>query len=141
MRDVQAPKPGALAVVGACLAAVVLLAQNHPATPHRHPEGQKLKNPVASTPASITAGSKMFAKFCMTCHGAMGKGDGSGAPEGSHPANFTDAIWQHGSSDGEVYMTIHDGIGPDYFMDSWEGKIPDQEIWNLVNYVKSLSKK
>src|SRR5712691_11954671 len=60
-----------------------------------------LKNPVPASAASIEAGKAVFAKYCRSCHGAEGKGDGAGAPKDVHPANLTDAKWEHGSSDGE----------------------------------------
>ena len=74
------------------------------------------------------------------CHGAEGKGDGPGAAmmKDVKPANLTDAKWDHGSTDGEIFTTIHDGIGPKFDMDSWEGRIQDTDIWNMVNYIKTL---
>jgi mono/diheme cytochrome c family protein len=100
-----------------------------------------LKNPVPATAASIADGQATFQRFCTRCHGQEGKGDGSQAPEGSHPANLTDAQWDHGGTDGEIFTTIHDGVPPKYDMDSYEGKITDTEIWNLVNYLRSIGPK
>ena len=34
---------------------------------------------------------------------------------------------------------VRDGIGPDFAMDSFDGPLAAEEIWNVVNYVKSLS--
>ena len=33
---------------------------------------------------------------------------------------------------------IRDGIGPDFAMDSFDGPLTAEEIWNVVNYLKSL---
>src|SRR5262245_16446286 len=93
-----------------------------------------LKNPVPADAAAIDTGRALLAKFCAGCHGQEGKGDGPRAPAGSKPANFTDAKWDHGGTDGEIYTTIHDGVGPKFDMDSWEGRIADKDIWNLVNF-------
>ena len=128
-----------LTAAGCCLASAIVLGQEHPAEPHHHAQGQKLKNPVPSTPASIARGAELFAKTCSLCHGATGQGDGKFAPEGSHPANFTDDVWQHGDSDGEIFYTIQNGIGPDFLMDTWQNVISDEDIWSLVNYLKTLS--
>ena len=49
-----------------------------------------------------------------------------------------DATWQHGSTDGEIFTVIRDGIGPDFAMDSFDGPLSAEEIWDLVNYLKSL---
>ena len=54
---------------------------------------------------------------------------------------MTDARWDHGSTDGEIFVTIHDGVPPKYDMDSYEGKITDTDIWNVVNYLRSIGPK
>lgn len=141
MHNVKAGKISILTVAGCCLATALVLGQEHPAQPHHHAEGQKLKNPVPSTAESVARGSELFAMTCAMCHGETGKGDGRFAPEGSHSANFTDDVWQHGDSDGEIFYTIRNGIGPDFLMDTWQGAISDENIWSLVNYLKTLSAK
>ena len=120
-----------VAGLSACVA--VLAAQN------RNPK--TLKNPVPATAASIEDGKAVFERMCAKCHGDEGKGDGPQAPEGSHPANLTDNVWVHGSTDGEIFTTIHDGVPPKYDMDSYEGKISDTDIWNVVNYIRSIGPK
>jgi mono/diheme cytochrome c family protein len=106
---------------------------------------KKIKNPVASNPQSIQAGNTIFQKSCAVCHGPMGKGDGaivaSLKPEATKPPNLTDAEWKHGASDGEIFTVIHDGIGPKFEMKGQAGKLSDTDIWNVVNYVKSLGPK
>jgi mono/diheme cytochrome c family protein len=106
---------------------------------------KKVKNPTAATPQSIQAGGAIFQKSCAVCHGPMGKGDGaivaSLKPEATKPPNLTDAEWKHGSTDGELFTVIHDGIGPKFEMKGQAGKLSDQDIWNVVNYVKSLGAK
>ena len=101
-----------------------------------------LKNPVAADATSVDSGRGVYAKFCRSCHGAEGKGDGPGgaALKDVKPADFTDAKWDHGATDGEIFTTIKNGVGPKFDMDSWDGRIQDREIWNLVNYIKTLSK-
>ncbi len=105
------------------------------------PEAQKMKNPVASTPASIKAGQSLFQKNCRFCHGADAKGDGPMAPEGTHPPNLTDDKWDRGSSDGEIFAVIRDGAGPKFDMKGYKSKMTEQEIWNIVNYLRSLQAK
>jgi hypothetical protein len=34
---------------------------------------------------------------------------------------------------------IKKGVPPDYFMAPWDGRLSDTEIWNTINYVKSLA--
>ena len=102
------------------------------------PTAKSIKNPVKPTAASVTAGAAAYKKFCAYCHGAEGKGDGPLAPEGSNPPNLTDAEWVHGSSDGEIFTVIANGVA-DSKMLKFKGKIPDQNIWHIVNFLRSLS--
>jgi len=105
-----------------------------------HPDAAGLKNPVRPTPASIAAGQKLYEKQCVACHGATGKGDGKMAGEmNPKPADLSDASWKHGSSDGEIFTVIKDGA-KDTGMRGFASKMTVEEIWNVVNYVRSLSK-
>ena len=102
-----------------------------------------LKNPVAADAASIDAGRALYAKYCRACHGAEGKGDGPAAAalKDVKPADLSDAKWTHGSTDGEIFATIHDGIGPKFAMNAFAGRLNDTQIWNVVNFVKTMGAK
>ena len=103
--------------------------------------GKKMKNPVASSPESIKAGQQLFQKNCRFCHGADAKGNGPMAPEGTHPSNLTDDKWDRGSSDGEIFLVIQNGAGPKFEMKGFKSKMSDTDIWNVVNYLRSLQAK
>ena len=96
----------------------------------------KVANPVPATAASIAAGRKTYMLLCSRCHGPAGKGDGGGAGAGGQPADFTDEVWEFGSSDGEIFAAIAEGTSAD--MESYAERIPAQGIWELVNYLRSL---
>lgn len=113
--------------------------ETHPATPHRHPEAQKLKNPIPLDEASIADGRKAYLRYCASCHGPGGKGDGSMALAGGTPSNLVDETWDHGSSDGEIFMVIRGGTSSD--MESYKDRLTERETWQLVNYIRSLSAK
>jgi len=106
-----------------------------------NPEAAKLKNPVKATPESIAAGLTLYGKYCKFCHGADAKGNGALAPKDTHPPNLIDATWEHGSTDGEIFTNIKEGIGPKFDMKPMKAKIMDPDIWNIVNYVRSLGPK
>lgn len=114
----------------------------HPSEPHAHREAQALTNPVMPEPESVASGAATYATLCATCHGPTGRGDGrlaaATAAYGSRPSILSDNTWQHGSSDGEIFVAIRDGIGPDFAMDAFGGRLTEPDIWNLVNYVRSL---
>jgi mono/diheme cytochrome c family protein len=106
-----------------------------------NPDAKVMKNPVPATPESIAAGQKTYQKYCKFCHGADAKGDGPMAPEGTHPPNLTDDKWDHGSSDGEIFVVIRDGIGPKFDMKGFKSKLTAPEMWQVVNYLRSLGPK
>jgi mono/diheme cytochrome c family protein len=125
-----------LLVAGASL----LVAQQPATAPHKggNPEAAKIKNPVTSTPESLSAGKRAYTQLCANCHGASGKGDGSGASAGAQPADLTDAVWDYGSSDGEIYGVIHDGTSAD--MGSYAERLKETDIWNVVNFIRTLAR-
>ncbi len=98
------------------------------------------QNPVKPTAESIAAGKALFQQNCAMCHGTEGKGDGAAAAAlNPKPANLASGKFKHGGSDAEVFKTISNGV-PGTAMVSWSS-IPEKDRWNLVNYIKSLSKK
>jgi mono/diheme cytochrome c family protein len=108
---------------------------------HTHPDAAKMKNPVASSAASIAAGKKLYDAQCASCHGPTGKGDGkAGAMLKPMPSDLSDGEWKHGSTDGEIFTVIRDGARQTG-MRAFGSRIPANDIWNLVNYVRSLSPK
>jgi len=99
---------------------------------------QALKSPVKSSPESIEAGKTLYMKSCKSCHGATGKGDGPKSAELETPTgDFSVADFQS-QSDGSIFTKIKDGRND---MPSFKTKIPaDNDIWNLVNFIRSLKK-
>ena len=118
-------------------AAVSLSAQN----PGGSPEGKALKNPVASSSESIEAGKAAYAKNCRFCHGPEAKGNGPMAPRDTHPSDLTDAKWDRGATDGEIFLVIQQGAGPEMKMKGYKGRMTDNDIWNVVNYLRSVGPK
>jgi mono/diheme cytochrome c family protein len=103
-------------------------------------EAAKIKNPVAAAPDSIAEGKALYAKNCAPCHGVNGTG-GSGNDLIGPAPDLTDAEWQHGGTDGEIFTNIKDGIPPDLSMGPWGDRLKDTDIWNVVNFLKSIAKK
>src|SRR4051812_31989635 len=100
-------------VVGAtvlCLSGTAIVAAPQtPAPGGGNAEAAAIKNPIASSPESIAAGKATFSTVCAACHGAEGKGgivlsviEDRG---GNQPPDLTDAKWDHGSSEGEIFTT------------------------------------
>jgi mono/diheme cytochrome c family protein len=110
----------------------------HHAGAHHHPEAAKLKNPVTPNEESIAAGHQLYIKRCAECHGDTGKGDGDMADMSDpKPANLSDADWKHGSTDGEIFTVIRDGVkGTD--MKPFSKKLTTHQMWDAVNYIRSI---
>ena len=125
----------ALALSGSAFA----VANGQSTAPRRggNPEAAKLKNPIEATPASATAGRRVYQRLCIRCHGADGKGDAVGG--GAQPPDLTDAAWDYGGSDGDIFAVIHDGTSAD--MEGYAARISDNDIWNVVNYLRSIGPK
>ena len=110
----------------------------HQAGAHRHPQAAAKKNPVKADETSIAAGKQVFDKQCAACHGATGKGDGKMAAElDPKPSDLTDADWKHGSTDGEIFLVIHDGA-KNTGMKPYASKLTEHQIWDVVNYIRTL---
>jgi mono/diheme cytochrome c family protein len=115
----------------------------HPAEggAHHHPQAAKLKNAVPVSAASIAAGQVLYQKQCAGCHGDAGHGDGTmGAELDPKPSNLADADWKHGSSDGEIFTVIRDGV-KSTGMKAFSRKMTAHQMWDVVNYVRSLGPK
>ena len=96
-----------------------------------------MKNPIATSDASIKAGQVLYAKTCAACHGKTGLGDGPKAKSlKTAPSNYTKAESQN-QTDGEHFYKTKTGRGD---MPKYEGKLSDDDIWNIVNYVRTFKK-
>lgn len=105
----------------------------------RNPEAQKLKNPEPQNDETIEAGKKLYQRHCASCHGPQGRGDGSQALAGGTPSDLTDETWDYGSSDGEIFVAIRDGVSAD--MLAYKDKLSEKQIWQLVTFIRSIGPK
>ena len=84
---------------------------------------------------------------CFSCHGAGGKGDGPTAGDYEddwgypiRPRDLTAGTFRAGSEGVDLYRTIAAGIKGTP-MGSFEGALKPEEIWDLVHFIQSLSRK
>ena len=126
-----------LAVVAATATVVVgvgvggVLAQGEWKAPA---EAKAVKNPVKG----VGNAKKTIETNCVPCHGPGGKGDGPAAAAlpPPKPADWTSAKVQS-ETDGELFWKISNGRGA---MPPWK-HLPEQERWELVNYIRTLKGK
>src|SRR5579859_1551845 len=115
-------------------------AEEKPAAADAKPasDAPKKDNPVKSSPTSLASGKKKFGQDCAMCHGKDGAGDGDLA-EDMHLKlkDFREPAALKGMTDGEIYSIINNGKGK---MMGEEGRLKPDEIWDVVNFVRSLAK-
>jgi mono/diheme cytochrome c family protein len=100
---------------------------------------RNLQNPVPPTDDSITAGMMSYSTHCQSCHGERGDGKGERAEKLSiAPSDFTDAHAMGELTDGELFWKISHGRRP---MPGFQNKLTEQERWELVEYIRTLSQK
>lgn len=98
---------------------------------------KSMKNPVAKSDASNKAGMALFTRNCASCHGKAGLGDGVKARAlKEFPGDFSKADFQD-QTDGEHFYKTKTGRGE---MPKYEGKLSDDDIWNIVNYMRTFKK-
>jgi mono/diheme cytochrome c family protein len=97
------------------------------------------KNPVKPTPEGLAAARKVYGYDCAMCHGS--KGDGKGDIVDSMKLtmhNWHDPASLEGKTDGEIFFIISKGKGK---MMGEGDRVPETMRWNMVNLVRSYSKK
>jgi len=108
----------------------------HSAEPWEVPAKYKsMKSPVASNDESIKVGRMLYGKHCASCHGKTGLGDGTKARGlDTHPGDMSGSEYQS-QTDGEHFYKSKFGRGE---MPKYENKIADEDIWNIVNYMRTF---
>ncbi|MGB8491869.1 MAG: cytochrome c [Bacteroidales bacterium] len=98
---------------------------------------KSMKNPIAKSEASNKAGMALYNKNCASCHGKAGLGDGVKARMlKEFPGDFATAAFQD-QTDGEHFYKTRTGRGE---MPKYEGKLSDNDIWNIVNFMRTFKK-
>ncbi len=96
-------------------------------------------NPVKPTAESHAKGKKMYGYDCAMCHGKDGDGKGDMASDMKNVTDFTKPDALKNRTDGELFYIIRNGKGDDMPPEGERAK--DDDIWNMVNYIRSLAKK
>ena len=95
--------------------------------------------------ADLAAAKQNYLTFCAKCHGENGKGDGSAAATLTvKPRNYTDCTRMAKESDDMLFNVIKNGgkangYSPD--MQAWNQGFDDDEIHDLVAYIRTFCKK
>mgnify|MGYP003576177778 CR=1 FL=1 len=89
------------------------------------------------------AGKAKYDASCVGCHGKTGKGDGPAAAAlNPKPQDHTDGKMMNALSDKYLFDIIKDGgaaVKKAAIMPASGKKLNDQEIWDIVAYIRSLA--
>lgn len=86
-------------------------------------------SPYTKNAYGLSEGKRLFGAFnCSGCHANGGGGIG--------PA-LTDDKWIYGAEPEQIYSTIVEGRPNG--MPAFGGRIPSQQVWQLVSYIDALS--
>ena len=102
-------------------------------------DAAKMVNPTKATAESIALGKKAYGTDCAMCHGKTGAGDGDLAADMKLKLkDYRDPEALKSLTDGEIFTIIEKGKGQ---MSGEEGRMKPGQIWDVVNFVRSLGKK
>lgn len=92
---------------------------------------QQVANPCEKDPSAIAQGRALFHSMnCVGCHAPQG-GGGIGPP-------LSDHVWIYGGEAAQIFMTIMQGRPNG--MPSFANALPEDAIWKLAAYVRTLSR-
>lgn len=98
---------------------------------------------LAAEKGDPKAGQAKYDILCVSCHGTSGKGDGPAAATlPVKPQNHTDGKHMNILTDKYLFDIIKGGgvsVGKSPLMPPWGGQLTDQDISNLVAYIRSLA--
>jgi mono/diheme cytochrome c family protein len=97
----------------------------------------------AQTKGDAKAGKAKYDANCVGCHGATGKGDGAAAAAlNPKPQDHTDGKAMNALTDKYLFDIIKEGgkaVQKAAVMPAANKKLTDQDIWDLVAYIRSLA--
>ncbi len=92
--------------------------------------GVPLRNPRGDGSAIVDNGRRDFIQFnCVGCHAPNGGG-------GMGPS-LSDSKWIYGSEPANIYLSIVHGRPNG--MPAWSAMLPDDIVWELVAYIRSIT--
>lgn len=98
----------------------------------RVPEHETHKqNPYHGQSDAVAAGRRLFSDHCAACHGDRAQGT-------RHRPRLTSERVQRQATEGDLRWFLRNG-NLRRGMPSWS-RLPDEQLWQIVSYLKSLSR-
>jgi mono/diheme cytochrome c family protein len=109
---------------------------------------EALPNPTPGSYASLKRGDVLYHRYCITCHGPEGLGDGpvaASSPFAPHAKGPFSMVFPLAGplsmskivTDGHIYTTMT--LGRNNRMPN-HNRIPAEQRWDLVNYIRELNR-
>lgn len=84
---------------------------------------------TAARAADTQNGAKLYAQYCLSCHGANGKGSFAGVPDFSR----SNTLFR---SDGALFASIRAGKGA---MPGFLGILRERDLFDVIAYLRTLN--
>jgi mono/diheme cytochrome c family protein len=98
---------------------------------------------AAAAQDDAKAGRVLYNKWCTSCHGVRGKGDGPmAATLPVKPGNHADGTRMNALPDSYLFTIIQQGgqaVQKSPMMPPWGTQLTDQQIRDVIAYVRSLA--
>jgi len=93
-------------------------------------------------PRDLAHGKELFVRYCSGCHGE----DGRGEAKTFRPsvANLSVKELMDKVTDDYIFTVIKEGgasVGKNAAMPAWKSQLGDQEIWDIVGFVRTLAQR
>lgn len=96
-----------------------------------------LANPYLIEPLTLPQGQEIYTLYCASCHGIQGDGKGTAAAGlNVKPADFKVEKIKN-QSDGSLFWKIREGRGE---MPSFKETLSEEQEWQMVEYIRDISK-
>jgi len=109
------------------------------AAPTPAPSASGPKNPVRPTEKSQARAKEIYGQDCAICHGVTGDGKTDLATDMQLKIDdWTDPKTLAARTDGDLFSVIRNG--KDKMPPEGAGRAKDDEVWNLIIYIRNMSK-
>lgn len=100
--------------------------------------GEELINPfAAASPAHLARGQAVYQNYCLVCHGAGGKGDGTVTQRGYPPPTSLSSEQTLGRTDGQLFHIITYGYKN---MPPYASQVDPEDRWHAIGYIRQLQR-
>ncbi len=102
--------------------------------------GMGVNTVTAEEKGDAAKGKELYNQYCVSCHGAEGKGDGVAAQAlDPKPRDLSDAAFTSTVTNEHLYKVISEGgpaVGLSPLMAAWGGAMSEADIWDVIAFIR-----